>query len=205
MTRRAVPIRFLFAMLAAIAGMATATTTKAAETWLPLERVELFRVLTEGMNLDPAALATIESCLAGSKVNPAPGDDLTLIRNAALPFAIIMVGKGDRVHSTILSVPIEPFLQEADNVTLVGLSNFFRAIYPDWPDAAVWPEQSAKEVLSKFPYNREAPRDDPEGAVAQMSRNGITSATLAAIFVVNYSVTVRERTVGSEVTETRCE
>jgi hypothetical protein len=206
MTRNAARILLpLFAMLATIAGLAIASATRAADAWLPLERVELFRVLTVGMNIDPTALEAVEACLAESKADPASGDDLTFVRNAALPFVIIMVGKGDRVHSMILSVPIEPFLEEADNVAIIGLSHYFQAIYPDWPGAADWPEQSAKTVLSKFPYNRKAPRNDPEGAVAQVSRNGITSATLAAIFVMNYSVTVREQPVESQATETHCD
>ena len=180
---------FLYLLVCAVK-TASAGERQDEVQWLALERMDLFHILIEGTNIEPSALQAIEACLVRAHENDAADETLWFVRLPAFPFNIMMTGIGMRVHTVSVSLPMERFLEEeAEDSIPSGLSNLFEALYPDWPEAEKWPQQSAMEVLSKFPYNREAPRNE-QGDI-QTSRNGITSTTIGAVFGIDYLITVR--------------
>lgn len=198
-------LSLLFALLLA-ACTATPQRSNAEISWLPVEKQGILRLLTKDLDVDPSALQAIETCLTKTKQESVPEDTLWFIEGWTLPYPVALTGRGERIHTLLIAAPAALFQEGADKAALDGLSNLFEALYPAWPEARGWPEQSARRILKEIANNEGAPRGIPDGPVIDMSRDGIKSATLGATSVIHFIVTVRDLATQPEPRRTQlCE
>lgn len=201
---------------AAAFAVASPSSTRAAEPWLPLERSALARILAgasdgdapairsfddlyaekrEAVAADPAALARLQAGYDQETQRLAPAT-IWLLFGKNLPYRVAMAGEGERVHSLRIGVPVVNHGEKESAAAFMALAQLFTALYPEWPGAAEWPGQSLAATWDASPLMRKTPLENPDDVFIRHSAHGITSTTYGVPpDIVVYEVTVRERCI----------
>ncbi len=198
-------------------GVATAADPKSDTKWLPLSRPELARVISKGMNLGSLEFQTIDEYLDSQRIKLqskskelerieryfarrskrlAPDDTIWIVSEPAVPFMVVMAGRGEHIHSLRVTVPVVKYLKGEVERVYSFLSDLFEAIYPDWPEAKNWPRRSLNEAWSMHHFVRKETYKEPDKVFIRKKIGGVTSTTFGVPpDVVYYTFTVRERCI----------
>ena len=204
---------FLFSAVVSL----PAETIETEKSWLPLGRSAFMRILTEGSQTDHSAFRTLDEYVreeqAAAVWDPEKlkhidetftkrrgaveaDDTIWIALDTALPFWVTMAGSDQKVHTISVTVPVVNLSREAGRQAFDTLGNLFEALYPDWPEAATWPDESIRRAWENHPLARKTPLTDPNDVYVRYSQSGITSTTFGVPpDIVVYTVTVRERCI----------
>ncbi|HEX4080568.1 MAG TPA: hypothetical protein VHX61_17030 [Rhizomicrobium sp.] len=111
----------------------------AGDGWLRLSRTQIMRMF--GVS---SAQACPRSAKSGRDVArlQAEGDTVWISVNKVLQFRLAMAGRGDRVHSLRVYVPIVNLSPARGDKVVAILRAFLTAEFPHWKEAKDWPTQS---------------------------------------------------------------
>lgn len=216
---------FCLVALVSAAGVPAAASSGAAESWLPLSRSELVRILTQASKGSPLTVDTVEEYVSHlrarldaeaqrsgqseraeraeiERLEAAAGllapDSVWFMHGPELPIWVIMAGSGERVHSLKITVPVVNHSESESDRVFAALAELFSAVYPDWPEAREWPVQSLQAAWDNHPLARNTPLADPEDVFIRKSFHGVASTTYGVPpDIVVYDVTVRDNCVPS--------
>jgi hypothetical protein len=139
--------------------MGNSITTAENDKWLPLSRMEIMRVFQV-----LAVKEVRDSKTAPTDVLPlhAKGDTVWIGMDKNSDFRLAMAGRGNKVHSIRLYVPILNLSKKQSEETFKMLAAFFEAAMPRWAGAKIWPEESlmtswsaSGNAMDHKPFNRE--------------------------------------------------
>jgi len=193
-------------------------STSEKETWLPITKTEIVRIIAEGMGADSKdSFSPVEykrlyrsqiyfRTITGKELIP-PDYQVWRIPNEATPFGFAMVGKGEKIHSLKVMVPIVDYRDKDWEQTERIVSNLFKTVFPDWPKAGGWPLKSANKAMEmaglwyekkhkaqKMPYLTR--QEEFQKLYISKSINGISSITFGIPpDIFSYTITARERCI----------
>ncbi len=197
--------------------MALAESGDSLEKWLPLERSQLVRSLSEGSGIDRPTLQTLDEYVSDKRTALASNPEelkrfekrwgeterrlkaegtVWLLYDKMLPFWAVLAGRGEQLHSLVITVPVVNHSKEESKRAFTALSNLFEAIYPDWNEAEEWPGKSLQAAWENSPLVRKTPSDDHDSVFVRWANHGITSTTFGVPpDIVVYSITAREHCI----------
>jgi hypothetical protein len=188
--RLAVAAAALSAMLHAPA--ASAQTAK----FLPLTRTEIIALTAGSTNRESLGVKTADAIKARPAESFAPGDELTLANNPKIPLTVFLAGKGENIHSIRIVAPVVNYSNEQSERVFKILSSLFTKIYPSWPDAAQWPQDSLSKSWNISPLVTKKMPADADDQIIRKEIDGVTSATFGVPpDIVVYSITSRPQCI----------
>jgi hypothetical protein len=161
----------------------------AEDGWLSLSRTEIMRIF------DVSSAQALPS-------SPRPrrdiaqlqdeGDTVWVSVNEKLQFRLAMAGRGDKVHSLRIYIPILNLSHEQSDKVFEILKAFFAGEFPQWKEAKDWPMQSmasawnaSAKAMDRKPYN-------PNDLIAEKTIDGETASTFGVVpDIILYAATAR--------------
>ena len=183
--------------IAAAVLLSLAARAGAAEpdAWLPLTKSQVVAIAAQML---PAGYLTAPRLALSTDQRDglAPGDTVWQIRGKDVPLGITLAGQGERIHTIHIYFPIVNESKEQADLAFTLMGALFSRIYPGWPGAAKWPEDSLNAAWNASPLMSHTQPADPNDLVIRKTLNGITSATVGVPpDIVVYSITARPRCV----------
>lgn len=211
-------MRFVSRISAILALTAMALPAAGADTsWLPPDRTYVAQVLTKDTGADASALSTLdahvtqrrkalasdanaidnlEEWAAEQRRRLAPGETAWVLNDPALPFTVVMVGSGERIHSLRVGIALVNSNQRENEAAFARLSDLYAVLYPSWADARIWLFGSFQNAWNKSVVAAQTPPDDPDDLFVRKTVDGVTTSTIGVPpDLVGYTVTVRERCI----------
>jgi hypothetical protein len=120
------------------------------------------------------------------------GDTVWVAFNAKLNFRLAMAGRGDRVHSICIFIPILNLSAAQSAETFKALSSFFETEFPDWRGAKDWPAQSLNSSWQATGNAMDKKPFDPDAIVTKKTIGSVTISTFGVPpDIILYAATAR--------------
>jgi len=203
--------------LTAVVVVALAVAPEPNNSWLPLNRPDLVRLISKGINNDSLTVQSLDESVGIQRVKLksnakklerfeqrfaekakllSPNDTISFVHGAHLPFELTMAGSDEKIHTLRIFVPIVNLNKKESDQTLNILKNLFATIYPDWPEAMDWPETSLSQAWDMHPVVRKETLDNLNELFIRKKINDITSSTFGVPpDLVVYTITTRDRCI----------
>ncbi len=121
------------------------------------------------------------------------GDTVWVSVNEKMQFRLAMAGRGDKVHSLRVYIPILNLSSEQSDKVFEILKAFFAAEFPQWQEAKDWPTQSmasawkgSGNAMDRKPFN-------PDELITKKTIGGETVSTFGVVpDIILYAATARQ-------------
>jgi hypothetical protein len=151
-------LRFLVSASILFAVFARVPAVAADENkWLALNRSEIMQIFQV---VDAKEVADEKGAPADVHLLRSGGDSVWVGVNKKLNFRLAMAGRGEKVHSIRVFIPILNLSKEQAEQTFKILAAFFEAAVPRWQDAGNWPKKSldtswsaSANAMDRKPFN----------------------------------------------------
>ena len=174
-------------------------------TWLPVSAAELVQLLREA-RFEDASIENLADIPDKERGNPSqtpfaqemqrlrgiltPGETVSVITSRTGQIFIFVIGRGDRLHTLRVTLPVVNFRQDVSDRVMRTLKTLFKRTYPQWQQAEDWPVESLKQAWN---LKRIRAGGDP---IVLHRQDGITSATFGVPpDILAYTITARQRCV----------
>ena len=166
-----------------------------AEAWLPVTRSDVDAIAARALHIE--GLKSVSIVLpANQRDGLAPGDTVWGILGEKRPLGIVMAGEGERIHTIHIYFPIVNESETQSREAIKLMDALFARVYPDWPGAQTWPQDSLGASWNGSPLVTHTVPTDPNDLIIRKTLGGITSSTVGVPpDLVVYSITTRARCV----------
>jgi len=124
------------------------------------------------------------------------GDTIWVSVNEKLQFRLAMAGRGDKVHSLRVFIPIVNLSHEQSDKVFELLKAFFSAEFPQWGAAKDWPAQSLTTAWNASANAMDRKAFNPDEIVTKKSIAGETVSTFGVVpDIILYAATARQNCV----------
>jgi hypothetical protein len=176
----------VFCLLLGQAPLAMANDDK----WLALNRMEIMRLfrVADAKEVREGKGAPMDVHLLRGR-----GDTVWVGMNQNGNFRLAMAGRGDKVHSIRVFVPIVNLSDKQNDQTFQMLNSFFAAEFPDWRGAKSWSSQSMSSSWSASANAMERKPFDRNAIITKKTIDGVTISTFGVPpDIILYAATVRQ-------------
>lgn len=158
--------------------------------WLSLSRTQIMRIF----NVSSAhALPSSPKPRRDIARLQDDGDTVWVSVNEKLQFRLAMAGRGDKVHSLRVYIPIVNLSREQSDGVAQILKAFFAAEFPQWKEAKDWPTQSmasawnaSAKAMDRKPFN-------PNDIITKKTFGSETISTFGVVpDIILYAATARQ-------------
>jgi len=163
--------------------------------WLPVTRSDVDALATQTLHFQ--GLKSVPLVLPANQRNGLAEDDAVWsISGKGLPLGIFMAGQGERIHTIHIYFPVVNESETQSREAIELMDALFARVYPDWPGARQWPQDSLGASWNGSPLVTHTMPKDPNDLIIRKTLGGITSSTVGVPpDLVVYSITVRARCV----------
>jgi hypothetical protein len=180
----------LWILLSMALSLCSAAAQGPGDGWLRLSRPQIMRHFA-------VASAPASPNDAGQPEDVArlqsEGDTVWIATNEKPAFRLVMAGRGDKVHSLRLFIPLVNMSSQERDEALRRAKAFFSAEFADWAGAAEWPSQSLEAAWNASAKAMETRSFANDAMVVRKTIGGRAASTFGVVpdFIV-YAVTSRK-------------
>jgi hypothetical protein len=179
-------------VVAAAAVAAAPTQDVSDQKYLPLTRTQIIATTVGASDKGAVEIKTVDAMKSRPGENFAPNDQLTIARNPKIPLTVALAGQGEHIHSLRIVVPVVNYSKEQGDRVFKILSSLFVKIYPSWPGATKWPEDSLSKSWNGSPLMTKKMPSNADDQIIRKEIDGVTSTTFGVPpDIVVYGITTR--------------
>lgn len=120
------------------------------------------------------------------------GDTVWVAINTKLNFRLAMAGRGNRVHSMRIFIPILNLSAEQSAEAFKALVSFFEAEFPNWRGAKDWPGHSLNSSWQATGNAMDNKPFDPDAIITKKTIGSVTISTFGVPpDIILYAATAR--------------
>ena len=120
------------------------------------------------------------------------GDSVWVGSNKKLNFRLAMAGRGEKVHSIRVFIPILDLTKQQSEETFKILAALFEAAIPGWKDASNWPMKSMNTSWSASANAMDRKPFNPDDIIAKATMGEVTVSTFGVPpDIILYAATTR--------------
>jgi hypothetical protein len=181
----------LWVFVATLLTVRASQAESAGDGWLSLSRTQIMRIF-DGSSAQ--ALPSSPKPRGDIARLQDEGDTVWVSVNEKLQFRLAMAGRGDKVHSLRVYIPILNLSRAQSDKVFEILKTFFAAEFPQWTEAKGWPTQSmtsawnaSAEAMDRKPFN-------PNEIITKKTIDGETISTFGVVpdISILYAATARQ-------------